>query len=126
MKDMLTPELAARLEAITGKARLQYGDEVRGEYAHDEMAIYGSRLPEAVCMVESTEEVSKIMALCYENNIPVTVRGAGTGLVGGCVPLQGGVLICTAGMNRILGYDMKNMVVHTQPGVLLKTWRQTP
>lgn len=120
MKDMLTPELAARLEAITGKARLQYGDEVRGEYAHDEMPIYGSRLPEAVCMVESTEEVSKIMALCYENNIPVTVRGAGTGLVGGCVPLQGGVLICTAGMNRILGYDMKNMVVHTQPGVLLK------
>ena len=53
------------------------------------------------------------------NLIPVTPRGAGTGLVGGAVALNGGVIICTARMNKILGYDMKNLCVHTQVGVRL-------
>lgn len=115
----LTSELASQLESIVGKARFQYGEAVKEEYGHDEMPIYGKYMPEAVCLAESTEEVSRIMKLCYENNIPVTVRGAGTGLVGGCVPVHGGIVLSTAKMNRILGYDMNNLVVHTQPGVLL-------
>ena len=115
----LTPALAGELRAIVGARRFQWGDEVKEEYSHDEMPIYGRSLPEAVCLVESTEEVSAVMKLCSENRIPVTVRGAGTGLVGGCVPIHGGVVLCTARMNKILGYDMNNLVVHTQPGVLL-------
>ncbi len=115
----LTPELSRKLCAIVGERRFQLGEQVKEDYSHDEMPIYGKYFPEAVCLVESTEEVSAIMKLCYENNIPVTVRGAGTGLVGGCVPIHGGVIICTARMNRILSYDMNNLVVHTQPGVLL-------
>ena len=55
-----------------------------------------------VCEAESTEEVSAILRVCYDNNIPVTPRGAGTGLVGGCVPLCGGVVLCTTRMNKIL------------------------
>ena len=70
--------------------------------------------------VETTEEVSEIMKICAANRIPVTCRGAGTGLVGGCVPLAGGLVLCTRRMNRILGYDMDNLVVRLQPGVLLK------
>ena len=115
----LTAELAQKLEAIVGPQRFQCGGAVREEYGHDEMPIYGRRLPEAVCLAESTEEVSAIMALCCENDIPVTVRGAGTGLVGGCVPICGGIVLSTARMNRILRYDMNNLVVHTQPGVRL-------
>ena len=115
----LTPELAEKLCAITGQSRFQYGEQVKEDYSHDEMPIYGKHLPEAVCFVETTEETAAIMKLCHDNKIPVTVRGAGTGLVGGCVPLHGGIVLCTAKMNRILSYDMNNLVVHTQPGVLL-------
>ena len=115
----LTPALAEELRSVLGEKRFQYGDAVKEAYSHDEMPIYGRFMPEAVCLVESTEEVSAIMKLCHENKIPVTVRGAGTGLVGGCVPIHGGIVISTERMNKILSYDMKNLVVHTQPGVLL-------
>ncbi|MDO4983605.1 MAG: FAD-binding oxidoreductase [Eubacteriales bacterium] len=115
----LTSALAQELKAIVGENRFQCGEQVKEDYSHDEMPIYGRFMPEAVCLVESTEEVSAIMKLCRENKIPVTVRGAGTGLVGGCVPINGGIVLGTERMNRILSYDMKNLVVHTQPGVLL-------
>ncbi|MBQ3482107.1 MAG: FAD-binding oxidoreductase [Oscillospiraceae bacterium] len=115
----LSPAAAEKLRAIVGDGRFQFGETVREEYSHDEMPIYGRFLPEAVCLVESTEEVSAILKLCHEENVPVTVRGAGTGLVGGCVPIAGGVVLSTMRMNKILSYDMNNLVVHTQPGVRL-------
>ena len=115
----LSPAAAEKLRAVVGEGRFQYGDAVREEYSHDEMPIYGRYLPEAVCLAESTEEVSAILKICHEENVPVTVRGAGTGLVGGCVPVAGGVVLSTMRMNRILSYDMNNLVVHTQPGVRL-------
>ena len=115
----LTPELADELRKIVGGQRLEYGEQVKEQYSHDEMPIYGKYMPEAVCLAESTEEVAAIMRLCYANKIPVTVRGAGTGLVGGCVPIHGGIVLSTERMNKIISYDMKNLVVHTQPGVLL-------
>ncbi|MEG1633618.1 MAG: FAD-binding oxidoreductase [Oscillospiraceae bacterium] len=115
----ITPEIAEKLRAIVGEKRFSVGDAVNPDYSHDEMPIYGKYFPEAVCEVETTEEVSAIMKLCSDNKIPVTPRGAGTGLVGGCVPLCGGVVLRTARMNKILGYDMNNLVVHIQTGVLL-------
>ena len=115
----LSPQIARQLCHIVGERRFQYGDQVKPEYSHDEMPIYGKFLPEAVCLPETTEEVSAIMRVCSENRIPVTVRGTGTGLVGGCVPVHGGIVVSTEKMNKILSYDMNNMVVHTQPGVLL-------
>ena len=115
----ITPEIAEKLQAIVGAKRFFAKDAVKDDFSHDEMPIYGKYYPEVVCEVESTDEVSQIMRLCYENNIPVTPRGAGTGLVGGCVPLCGGVVLCTTRMNKILSYDMNNLVVHIQPGVLL-------
>lgn len=115
----VTPEIAAQLQAIVGAKRFFAGDAVKDDFSHDEMPIYGKYYPEVVCEAESTEEVSAILRVCYDNNIPVTPRGAGTGLVGGCVPLYGGVVLCTTRMNKILSYDMNNLVVHIQPGVLL-------
>ena len=79
----LTPALAEELRQLLGEKRFQYGEGVKEAYSHDEMPIYGKVMPEAVCLVESTEEVSAIMKLCSREKIPVTVRGAGTGLVGG-------------------------------------------
>ncbi|MCI9468224.1 MAG: FAD-binding protein [Oscillospiraceae bacterium] len=116
----VTPELAEALKAIVGEKRFQYGDKVKEDYSHDEMPIYGKFPPEAVCEVETTEEVSAILKLCNENNIPVTARGAGTSLTGASVPIHGGVVVCTARMNKILSYDIPNMAVTVQPGVLLQ------
>ena len=115
----VTPEIAAQLQAIVGAKRFFAGDAVKDDCSHDEMTIYGKYYPEVVCEAESTEEVSAILRVCYENDIPVTPRGAGTGLVGGCVPLCGGVVLCTTRMNKILSYDTENMVVRVQAGVLL-------
>ena len=116
----ITPEIAAQLKAVVGEKRFFEGENIDPNYSHDEMPIYGKYYPEVAVDVESTEEVSKIMKICSANRIPVTCRGAGTGLVGGCVPLAGGVVLCTRRMNRILEYDMDNLVVRIQPGVLLK------
>ena len=115
----ITPEIAQQLREIVGEKRFQSGDAVNQDFSHDEMPIYGRYFPEVVCEAESTEEVSAIVKICAANKIPVTPRGAGTGLVGGCVPLCGGVVLSMARMNRILSYDMNNLVVHIQPGVLL-------
>lgn len=87
-----------------------------GDYARDEMPIYGEYFPEAVVFPKSTDDVSKIMAYCYENNIPVTVRGAGTSLCGGAVAKFGGVLLCMEKMNRILELDEQNMTATVEPG----------
>ena len=115
----ITPEIAEQLRAVVGK-RFCVGGEVDPNYSHDEMPIYGKYMPEAAVDAETTEEVSAVMKICAANKIPVTCRGAGTGLVGGCVPLAGGLVLCTRRMNKILEYDMDNLVVRLQPGVLLK------
>ena len=116
----ITPEIAGQLKAVVGEKRFFFGEDVDPNYSHDEMPIYGKYLPEAAVDVETTEEVSGILKICSANKIPVTCRGAGTGLVGGCVPLAGGLVLCTRRMNKILSYDMDNLVVRIQPGVLLK------
>ena len=94
-------------------------DDVNPDYGRDEMPIYGRKMPEVSIDVLATEEVSDIMKICYEHNIPVTVRGGATGLVGGCTPIFGGVVICTTRMNKILEFDEMNFSIRVQSGVRL-------
>ena len=94
----VTPEILAELEKVV-PGRVAVGADVNPDYARDEMPIYGTRMPEAAVDVLTTEEVAGIMKVCYEHNVPVTTRGAGTGLVGGCTPIHGGVVLCTMRMN---------------------------
>ncbi len=115
----VTPEIIAQLEQVS-PGRVIVGADINPDYSRDEMPIYGTHMPEVSIDVQSTEEIAGIMKICYENNIPVTTRGAGTGLVGGCTPICGGVVLCTIRMNRILSYDLENFAVTVQPGVLLQ------
>ena len=115
----LTEPVLERLRRVLGEA-LVCGEAVKEDFSHDEMPIYGKFAPEAVCFPSSTEEVAEVMRICCEECVPVTVRGAGTGLVGGCVPLCGGLVLSTERMNSILAYDMNNLTVTIQPGVLLR------
>lgn len=114
----VTPEIVEKFKEIA-PGRVYVGEEINDDFTHDEMSIYGKAMPEAVIDALTTEEISAIMKICYENTIPVTPRGAGTGLVGACVPIAGGIVINTTKMNKILGYDLNNFVVKIQPGVLL-------
>jgi glycolate oxidase len=75
-------------------------------------------LPDIVIKPRTAEEISAIMKICNANKIPVTPRGAGTGLSGGALPHFGGVLISFERMNSILEIDEKNLQVTTEPGVI--------
>lgn len=74
--------------------------------------------PEVVLQPESAEEISKILSYCNTQYIAVTPRGAGTGLSGGALPVFGGVCLDMRRMNRVLGIDVNNFQVTTEPGVI--------
>ncbi len=103
---------------IVGAEHVLYGDAISADYAHDELGGI-EKMPDVLVRVHSTEEISKIMKLAWEKVIPVTVRGSGTGLVGSAVAVEGGILIETTAMNKILELDKDNLTVTVQPGVLL-------
>ncbi len=118
MYNKITNSDIAALRAIVGEADVLVGDEISPDYAHDELGGI-EKMPEALVRVYSTEQISEIMKLAYERCIPVTVRGSGTGLVGAAVAVEGGILLETTKMNKILELDRNNLTVTVQPGVLL-------
>jgi len=118
MYNKVTPEIIQAFEQVV-PGRVVVGDDINPDYSKDAMPIYGTKMPEVTIHVLTTEEVSEIMKICYAHHIPVTTRGAGTGLVGGCTPIYGGVVLCTIKMNQILSYDLENFSVNVQSGVLL-------
>ena len=117
MYNQLTPEIIAQIKAVSNN--VFEGADINPDYAKDEMPIYGTHMPDLAVQPRSTEEVAAVVKICYDNNIPVTPRGAGTGLAGGAVPLCGGVLIDLTKMNKIKSYDLENFVVEIEAGVLL-------
>ncbi|MBS1564079.1 MAG: FAD-binding protein [Bacteroidetes bacterium] len=104
-------------KGIVGEAYVRTDEETLANYGHDETEnlLY---LPDVVLRPRTTEEVSAIMKLCNQHRIPVTPRGAGTGLSGGALPHLGGVLLSTDRMNSILQIDERNLQVTTEPGVI--------
>jgi glycolate oxidase len=74
--------------------------------------------PELVLFPETAEQIAKIMAYCNREAIPVTPRGAGTGLSGGALPVFGGVVLSIKRLNRILDIDLRNLQVTVEPGVI--------
>ena len=118
MYNKVTLEDIALLKTICGETEVLCGEQINPDYAHDELGGV-SRMPEVLVRVHSTEEISKVMRHAYERTIPVTVRGSGTGLVGAAVPIEGGILLETTKMNKILNLDADNLTVTVQPGVLL-------
>lgn len=79
---------------------------------------HASALPQAVVLATCTEEVAAAMRFAADHALPVTARGAGVGYVGGCVPVQGGIVISTARMNRILEVNPADGVAVAEAGVL--------
>ena len=118
MYNKITAADIAALKKIVGDEFVLVGDEINHDYGHDELGGI-ERMPDVLVRVATTEEISAVMTLAYENNIPVTVRGSGTGLVGAAVAIEGGILLETTRMNKIVELDTDTMTVTVQPGVLL-------
>ena len=110
-------ELIDQLRTIAGVAHVVTEAAALQAYSHDETEEL-SYLPNVVVKPRTAQEISSILRLCNEHRIPVTPRGAGTGLSGGALPQLGGVLISTERMNSILAIDERNGQVTTEPGVI--------
>ena len=91
-------------------------EEEKAVYETDGFSVHRQR-PIAVVLPETTKEVSEVLKYCYQNNVKVVPRGAGTGLSGGALPLKDSVLVSLGKFNKILDVDFDNRCVVTQPGV---------
>jgi len=116
---MAMNEVIGRLRAIVGEENVLAGDDIKEEYSCDEALTVEPCLPELVVKPGSPEEVAKILRLANEKRVPVTPRGGGTGLCGGCVAVSGGILLSLERMNRILEIDEENYVAVVEAGVVL-------
>ncbi len=80
--------------------------------------------PDVVVVPQSPEAVAAVMRLANEHRVPVTPRGAGTGLSGGALPVHGGVVLHTRAMNRILDIDRNNLMAVVEPGVITQEFQE--
>ncbi|HDP67901.1 MAG TPA: FAD-binding protein [Candidatus Marinimicrobia bacterium] len=108
------------LKKIVGSRFVLWNEPDKMEpYSHDEVADKRyMQMPEVVVKPRTTQEVAQIMRLASRKNIPVTPRGAGSGLSGGAVPVYGGILLSVERMSTILEIDKANMVAVLEPGVI--------
>src|SRR3970040_1529976 len=108
-------ELIGRLTAACGREYVAYRREDLLVYEYD--GTIEKRLPHAVVFPGNTEEIAAVVRVCNELGVPVTPRGAGTGLSGGSIAAKQGVVVATARMRRILEIDPVNRLAVVEPGV---------
>ena len=109
-------ELIARLKEIVDPDYVLTSDMDLTLYSYD--ASLEKAKPDVVVLPDSTEEVSKIMALAYKEKVPILGRGSGTNLTGGTIPVKGGIVVHFSRMNRVLNVDYKNLMAIVEPGVI--------
>jgi glycolate oxidase len=106
------------LKKRVGDAQITRNPEDRVCYSYD-AAPGQSFMPDAVVFPESEAQVADIMRLAWEKRIPVIPRGSGSGMTGGAVPVQGGLVMAMTRMNRILDIDTDNFIASVEPGVIV-------
>ncbi|HZG60086.1 MAG TPA: FAD-linked oxidase C-terminal domain-containing protein [Anoxybacillus sp.] len=100
---------------VGGAQSILYKKEDLLAYDCDGFTIH-RHLPKAVVFPKSTEEVARIVKYCHEHDLPFLARGAGTGLSGGAIPLNGEVIISLTKMKRLLSVDLENRRAVVEPG----------
>ncbi len=113
---MQKSDLLKNLQEIVGNERVSASSAELYCYSCDASQVRG--MPDFVVRPVSTEQVSKIVRLANKEEIPVTSRGAGTGMAGGAVPLEGGIVLDMSSMDRILEMDLGNLQVTIEPGII--------
>lgn len=110
--------IADHISDLIGKEKVKSSTGWRLSYAYDGTPTGYKGVPDVVVFPETSEDVSKVLSFANEEGVPVYPRGAGSGLTGGAAPLEGGIVISTEKMNRIIEIDEDNLAVLTEPGVI--------
>src|SRR5579872_3740899 len=113
----MNSSLLAELCSITGPRAVITSPEELHTYDSDALTNFRA-MPQAVLLPSSAAEVQAILRLCHRERIPFVARGSGTGLSGGALPVENGIVISLARMNRILEVDLPNARVIVEPGVI--------
>ena len=108
--------IAADLARLIGKDALIVDEDGRRAFETDALTAYRS-MPLVVVLPRTTEEVSRILKYCFENNLKVIPRGAGTSLCGGALPAEDAVVVCVSKMNRVLDIDYDNRTARLETGI---------
>lgn len=116
----LTSDLIEKIKEIVGPENVLTDPDKLVDYSHDESTQKEwIQLPEVVVKPTSTQMVAQLMKMASDCQIPVTPRGGGTGLSGGCIPVYGGIVLSLEKMNRILEIDPINQMATVEAGVTL-------
>jgi glycolate oxidase len=117
----ITAELLVAITEIVGTDAVLSSAATIADYSHDETEdlVY---YPEVVTKPKDTQEVAALMRFCNENLIPVTPRGAGTGLAGGALAINGGLMISMERFNQVLDIDEQNLQATVEPGVITEVF----
>jgi glycolate oxidase len=118
----LTDTTFRKLQEIVGNAYCSSKKEDLVCYAYDATA--AKYLPDAVLFPGNSQEISAIINLANEDGFPVIPRGSGSGMTGGSLAVQGGVILVMRRFNRILGIDKDNLIAHVEPGVVTARFHQ--
>ncbi len=113
----VTNEVITQLKQISGNDFVFCDEQNRNNYGHDETDFH-LYPPEVVVKPRTASEISEILKIANQEIIAVTVRGAGTGLTGGALPVCGGILISMERFNEILEIDTRNLQATVEPGVI--------
>lgn len=113
----LSPQLLAQLREIVGENGLLTQPAALQRYGRDETEALLFR-PEAVALPSDTAQVSRLLAVADSEGVPVTPRGAGTGLSGGALPVHGGLVLSLERLCRIRGIDSRNLTAEVEAGVV--------
>jgi len=119
---MLDGTVIKELGAIVGPENVRDDDESRMSCSCDATRWRGE--PDVVVGPRDTAEVAKVVTLAYENSIPVTPRGAGTGLSGGSVPAAGGIVLTTGRMNATPRIHKEDLYAEVSPGVVTEEFQK--
>ncbi|MFT9493810.1 FAD-binding oxidoreductase [Anaerosolibacter sp.] len=115
----VTIEIVEELKGIVGAKNVFSDEEKMEAYSHDETNAeeYG-HMPEVVVTPSTAEEIAQIVKLANRELIPITPRGAGSGLSGGAIPIFGGILLSVEKMNKVLDIDYGNMMLTAETGIV--------
>ena len=120
----VTDELLLAIKLIVGEEAVITEHDIPEKYSHDETEdlVY---YPDVVVKPKSAQEIADLMKLCNQHKIPVTPRGAGTGLSGGALPVKGGILLAMERFDKILDIDEENLQAVVEPGVITEIFINT-
>jgi glycolate oxidase len=117
MYNKITEDILKSIVSIVGEEAVITQHTDLEKYSHDETEDL-SYYPEVAVKPRTPAEISELLKICNQHLIPVTPRGAGTGLAGGALPLNGGLLISMERFNQILNIDEHNLQATVEPGVI--------